>query len=673
MEKQINISSNLTVPEKKNTKKNSSNKEHINSILEKYNLKAPKTKQNKQQSIKPAPPPQKPATPPIITPPKPVPPPQKPVPPPQKPEPPQKPAPPIIPPQKSAAPNIIPQKPATPPNIIPQKNNNLSLNNLLNKDKKELSNEKLIMPKAIISKNHPKDFLNSDNIYNIIPTVNSHKKYSHLDTSIKNQQKDNNNHTINNHNINNNVNNNVNIKKININPNLTESDSQIYKGTNKNQDLYKENQNLQAQKVQQQQLRQEQLRQEQLQQHKLRQQQLRQQEQNNNNTNGRVIRRQSNNTHINSNIQKKIDPQIEIQSNSNNINNIKSIVYKNNKNNKTNIDTTNSTEINSPIINENSALNNLELQRQYLQEQQKKELEKLKFKKEQIMKIHNRKKEIELMKSIETEKHKLRFIQTKQEELNKLIHNQSINDTINNTINDTINNTRELNLNKTQKQYKIYNVDEKKTKKNMSLINNSKNVIDVVKQPTIITKTKVKENSREANSREEPAIETIHNKEQNQEHNIEKTQDTSKEETIENTSEKENTPEIENTNKIKNEDINIKKNIKKINKKNENEPYTYYYKKDIEKLNLNVYWGTNAELYNTDTFTEPLTLLLKIQPLFNTTTINKLNNDTKTLDNKVKILKNIYNFKNINKFKDTIINLIYKIMVYDTIFTECNF
>ena len=667
MEKQINISSNVTVPEKKNTKKNSSNKEHINSILEKYNLKAPKTKQNKQQSIKPilptqkpAPPPQKPATPPIITPQKPVPPPQKPAAPPiitpPKPVPPsQKP----VPPQKPATPpNIIPQKPETQTNIISQKNNNLSLNNLLNKDKKELSNEKLIMPKAIISKNHPKDFLNSDNIYNIIPTVNSHKKYSHLDTSIKNQQKDNNNHTINNHNINNNVNINTNIKKININPNLIETDSQIYKGTNKNQDLYKENQNLQAQKVQQQQLRQEQLRQEQLQQHKLLQQQLRQQEQNNNNTNGRVIRRQSNNTHINSNIQKKIDPQIETQSNSNNINNIKSIVYKNNKNNKTNIDTTNSTEIDSPIINENSALNNLELQRQYLQEQQKKELEKLKFKKEQIMKIHNRKKEIELMKSIETEKHKLRFIQTKQEELNKLIHNQSINDTINNTIN----NTRELNLNKTQKQYKIYNVDEKKTKKNMSLINNSKNVIDVVKQPTIITKTKVKENSRE-----EPAIETIQNKEQNQEHNIEKSQDTSKEETIKNTS------EIENTNKIENEDINIKKNIKKINKKNENEPYKYYYKKDIEKLNLNVYWGTNAELYNTDTFTEPLTLLLKIQPLFNTTTINKLNNDTKTLDNKVKILKNIYNFKNINKFKDTIINLIYKIMVYDTIFTECNF
>ena len=45
-------------------------------------------------------------------------------------------------------------------------------------------------------------------VNNIIPTVNSHKKYSHLDTSIKNQKQDNNNHTINNHNINNNVNNN---------------------------------------------------------------------------------------------------------------------------------------------------------------------------------------------------------------------------------------------------------------------------------------------------------------------------------------------------------------------------------------------------------------------------------------------------------------------------------
>jgi len=49
MEKQINISTNLTLPEKKNTKKkNITNKEHINSILEKYNLKAPKNKQTQQ-------------------------------------------------------------------------------------------------------------------------------------------------------------------------------------------------------------------------------------------------------------------------------------------------------------------------------------------------------------------------------------------------------------------------------------------------------------------------------------------------------------------------------------------------------------------------------------------------------------------------------------------------
>jgi len=237
-----------------------------------------------------------------------------------------------------------------------------------------------------------------------------------------------------------------------------------------------------------------------------------------------------------------------------------------------------------------------------------------------------------MMKSIENEKLKLKFIQTKQEELNKLIHNQNLN-----------NNTTELNLNKTQKQCQIYNIDEKKTKKNMSLINNSKNVIDVVKKPIIITKTKVKDTSQEEQN-------TIKKEEQN-------------------------TIKKEEQNTIKKEEQNTKiiKSNKKLNKNNENEPYKYYYKKDIKKQNLNVCWGTQEELYNTDKYTEPLTILLKIQPLFNINSINKINNDNKTLDDKIKILKNIYNFKKINKLKDTIINLIYKIMVYDNIFTESNF
>jgi len=164
----------------------------------------------------------------------------------------------------------------------------------------------------------------------------------------------------------------------------------------------------------------------------------------------------------------------------------------------------------------------------------------------------------------------------------------------------------------------------------MSLINNSKNVIDVVKQPTIITKTETKENIQEKK------INQVENKENIQEK----------------------------------EDIKFNKSNKKNTKSNENEPYKYYYKKDIKKLNLDVCWGTPEEIYNINKFTEPLTLVLKINQLFNSETNSKITNDTTNLDDKIKKLKNDYNFKKINRFKDTIISLIYKIIVYDDLFKD---
>ena len=60
------------------------------------------------------------------------------------------------------------------------------------------------------------------------------------------------------------------------------------------------------------------------------------------------------------------------------------------------------------IEGDNPGLRYLEAQRQELQRQQMLELQRFKAKKAEIIKLNNRKKEIELMRSIEAEKNKLR-------------------------------------------------------------------------------------------------------------------------------------------------------------------------------------------------------------------------------------------------------------------------
>ena len=216
MEKQITINPNSIIPEKKTTKKNS--KEHINSILEKYNLKAPKNTQHNQavnntnktnKTIKtintqlpqkklsipvkqvpipvkqvPIPVTQTPIHIPVTQTPVHVPVKQLPIPVKQTPVP--------IPVKQTPIPIPVKQTIVTP---------NISINDLLKKDINEKQKQKISMPKAIISKNHPKDF-NSTNIYNIIPKVkskqniqenfNNNVKYTHT------------NHNNNNHNHNHN-------------------------------------------------------------------------------------------------------------------------------------------------------------------------------------------------------------------------------------------------------------------------------------------------------------------------------------------------------------------------------------------------------------------------------------------------------------------------------------
>ena len=605
------------------TKKKDINKEKINEILEKYNLKAPKKTQISDKNSKI----QKKDEP-IInviknipqqvvsTQQRPI---QKQAP--QQVQQPVSPVPQQRPVQKQATQQVQPIQPVKPisqrpksPQQAPQhiqpvpqppQQKTISINNLLQKDTQDIINNKSIIPQAIVSKNHKNDFLsnnstngNGNNIYNMIPKINPQKQYSHLNSNPQNYpppQK----HS-------------GSVKKITIhhntnNPN-TIPNQEEFQNTQHTQHTYYQNQNPR---------------------------------------------------HMNVSPKQQIktiitQPQKDIDINGNQTQDLSNtrtryrIVKRKNTN-------TNTPDINYGYDESDSSLTNLEMQRQYLQEQQIKELEKLKFKKEQIMKIHNRKKEIELMKSIEKEKAKLRLIQTKQEDLNKLM-NSTMNTNMNTTMqsqekgNEKLNekviniNTASTLKNSNNKGSHIVNVDEKRTKKNMSLM---KDVIDVIKQPTVITRVKstkydapiVKDTVVEAN------IDSITNTANTVVKSIVLEEQTGMDTTI-----------------INNDTINMTDNI-------DSGAYKYYYKKDIKKFNLDINWGTPEELYNRDKMTEPLVILLNIKNLFPSNIIITINKDTRNLEEKIKILQNVYNFKKIKNFKDNLVNLLYNIFVYDDCIT----
>ena len=365
MEKIIKIDTTL-IPEKKHTKKADEvkKKAEINAILEKYNLKTPKKSKvldkttnfqikpkNKFNTkveepiinvIKQEP------TRPII--------PTRPISP-QSPSQPQQTTRPISPLQQPTRPISPPQQPtrAISPlqqptraistqlirniekivKVIPQKETkestkeiikpNVSVQTLLDKDKKLIELKKNEMPKAIISKNDANDFFNNNNIYKIIPTKRGAEAlalpcYKEIPEPIKQSG--------------------GNIKRININPNASEAEVNV----DSNYENFENENN------------------------------------NGNNYNKHIPERnitiQPKNTH--SNYNKRVSP-------------IANRLYTPNERIMNN--TSNNTNTNTNT----NELNQLELRRIHLQEQQQKELEILKHKKSQIVKLHNRKKEIELM------------------------------------------------------------------------------------------------------------------------------------------------------------------------------------------------------------------------------------------------------------------------------------
>ena len=96
-----------------------------------------------------------------------------------------------------------------------------------------------------------------------------------------------------------------------------------------------------------------------------------------------------------------------------------------------------------------------------------------------------------------------------------------------------------------------------------------------------------------------------------------------------------------------------------------NEPYKYKSRKEAPELK----WPLKTELFDTNTFSENLTILNGIQPIFNTNKINK-HNIKLTFEEIKQDLQTIYGFKNIKKFKESALTIMYNILKYDKIFLE---
>jgi len=281
---------------------------------------------------------------------------------------------------------------------------------------------------------------------------------------------------------------------------------------------------------------------------------------------------------------------------------------------------------------DNGEITELEKQKILLQKQQMLELQRFKAKKAEIIKLNNRKKEIELMRSIEDEKNKLRKIQEKQHELNNIydqqLRQQHSSNTQNLTIKNTSNNIKSV----------IYDVDAKRTKKNIP----NPSVIDVPKQPNKI-QSKFQEPTNAALVNANKKVLTT------------KTQIGGGTQTI--------STEIQEPPKSI---LEVKPDKKTTEAKPENkkelkigQPLEYYTK----KTKSDIKWPAKSDLYNTETFTETLNTILGAPAFFN----KQQTKDKSSIEDIHKALRDVYGFKHINKFKDTLLTTIYKILSYEKI------
>jgi hypothetical protein len=279
-------------------------------------------------------------------------------------------------------------------------------------------------------------------------------------------------------------------------------------------------------------------------------------------------------------------------------------------------DNTNTFEISPELLE-------LAKQRKALQEQQMLELKKFKEKKAQIINLNNRKKEIELMKSIEAEKQKLLKIQAKQHELNNIYNNQIQQSHLSNT-----NNSNQIQFTQphqnTIKQIPYFEM--KKTKKNITPIE----VRDFVNEPK-----KEQDKIKDKNIYKEK-------------------EDTARKDTKDTKDTKE--LNIENPKKPV-------QDVKDVKELKIGEPLEYLKKKDMERMKIT--WPTKKEIYDETKFTEHLdTMTISYVKLFK----NPKTSKDKTIDKDIhKFLKNNYNFKHLDEFKPACLKLIYKLLNYENI------
>ena len=287
---------------------------------------------------------------------------------------------------------------------------------------------------------------------------------------------------------------------------------------------------------------------------------------------------------------------------------------------------------------DNGEITELEKQKILLQKQQMLELQRFKAKKAEIIKINNRKKEIELMRSIEDEKNKLRRIQEKQHELNNIYNQQLRQQHSSNTQNLTIKSI-------------LYDVDAKRTKKNIP----NPSVIDVPvsssqpKQTTPTPPPTTPQTHPKKAKFQEPTNQSLINANKKilttKSHPTSSGDGTVVDSTVVDSS--------------GGGGVNNAVNVEKKKELKIGEPLKYYTKKD----KTDIKWPAKSDLYNTETFTETLTTILGAPAVFNKKQIK----DKASVEDIHKALIDVYGFKHINKFKDTLLITIYKILSYEKI------
>ena len=303
---------------------------------------------------------------------------------------------------------------------------------------------------------------------------------------------------------------------------------------------------------------------------------------------------------------------------------------------------------------ENSGLRYLEAQRKELQRQQLLELQRFKQKKSEIIKLNNRKKEIELMRGIEEEKNKLRKIHAKQQELNEIYKTAVCKHARGN---DSGGITMK---NPTSASAEDYNVDAKRTKKNLAVY--SKNKFIEPTENAHIKRGKLKYISAAASAAANVIDKIVLDKLSNKDDVVEVVQVDN--EKLNGNGDNKKDSSVQS--KVEVELIKSKETINKESSKSKvkkelvpGESLKYYTKKDKQ----NVVWPSKSELYDTSKFEDTLDIHLAMASFFNKKQIK----NKATAEEISKELKEEYGFQKIDKFKPALLEVIYKIIIGDRI------